>query len=323
MAKYATVKCTPTVFPAPTFDAKEDATTLKKALKGFSCDQKAIIDVLANRGIVQRIEIAEAFKTLFGKDLKKELKGGLGGNLQETALAMITPLPDFYAKELHEAISGIGTQEEVIIEILCTLSNYGVRTVAECYEKIYGNSLEKDIKGDTSGHFKRLCVSLCLGNREEDPVVDDAAAKADAEALYNAGEKLKWGTDESVFHRILVTKSYQHLRRVILEYEKLTNKDLEDSIKSEFSGDICMGLLSLVKCIRSKVDYFSERLHKSMAGLGTDDKTLIRILVSRSEIDLGDIKLAFERMYGKSLESWVSGDTSGDYKKLLLKIVGQ
>lgn len=69
--------------------------------------------------------------------------------------------------------------------------------------------------------------------------------RLDAEALYNAGEKIKWGTDESEFNRILVSKSYQHLRRVFLEYEVLASKDIEASIKSEFSGDICMGLLSL------------------------------------------------------------------------------
>lgn len=43
----------------------------------------------------------------------------------------------------------------------------------------------------------------------------------------------------------------------------------------------------------------------SPQGLGTDDSTLIRVMVSRAEIDMLYIRREFLAMYGKSLHSFI------------------
>lgn len=97
------------------------------------------------------------------------------------------------------------------------------------------------------------------------------------------------GTDEVKFLTVLCSRNRNHLLHVFDEYKRISQKDIEQSIKSETSGSFEDALLAIVKCMRNKPAYFAERLYKSMKGLGTDDDTLIRVMVSRAEIDMMDI----------------------------------
>lgn len=60
-----------------------------------------------------------------------------------------------------------------------------------------------------------------------------------------------------------------------------------------------------VKCARNRAAYFAEVLYVSMKGLGTSDGRLIRTIVTRSEVDLFDIKHEFNRMYKQTVEKWI------------------
>ena len=59
-----------------------------------------------------------------------------------------------------------------------------------------------------------------------------------------------------------------------------------------------------------------------MKGLGTDDTTLIRVIVTRVEIDMQYIKAEYQKKYKKSLVDAVHSETSGNYRKFLLALLG-
>ncbi|XP_026494802.1 annexin B9-like isoform X2 [Vanessa tameamea] len=311
----------PTVVPVNPFDPREDAAILRKAMKGFGTDEKSIIQVLTRRSNEQRLRIAFEFKTLYGKELVSDLKSETSGKFEDLLVALMTPLPQFYAKELHDATAGIGTDEDVLIEVMCTMSNHEINVIKQAYTAIYGTLLEDDLRGDTSGNFKRLMTSLCMGNRSEDFHVDQGKAREDARSLLQAGE-LRLGTDESVFNAVLCSRSFPQLAAIFQEYQFLTGHDIDDAIKAEFSGDLEKAMRAIVKVVRNKPLFFAERLHKSMKGLGTNDRQLIRIMVTRCEVDLGDIADMFQSKYGETLQSWIEGDCSGHYKKCLLGLLG-
>nr|XP_036870763.1 annexin A3 isoform X1 [Manis javanica]XP_036870764.1 annexin A3 isoform X2 [Manis javanica] len=339
-----------TIQDYPGFSPSADAEAIRKAIRGIGTDEKALISILTERPNAQRQLVVKEYQATYGKDLKDDLKGDLSGHFEHLMVALMTPPAVFDAKQLKKSMKGAGTNEAALIEILTTRTSRQLKEISQAYytgtsiqrimykvlendsgrvqiaswcqpHPVYKKSLGDDISSETSGDFRKALLTLADGRRDESLKVDEHLAKKDAQILYNAGEN-RWGTDEDKFTEILCLRSFPQLKLTFDEYRNISQKDIEDSIKGELSGHFEDLLLAIVHCARNMPAFLAERLHQALKGAGTDEFTLNRIMVSRSEIDLLDIRAEFKKHYGYSLYSAIKSDTSGDYEVTLLKICG-
>ena len=93
-----------TVTPAEDFNVEMDCQGLRSAMKGLGTNEAKIINILGNRSRDQRLEISAKFKTMFGRDLIKDLKSELSANFLRLSICMLLSIPQFLAKELKQAM---------------------------------------------------------------------------------------------------------------------------------------------------------------------------------------------------------------------------
>ena len=299
--------------------AQKDAEDLRKAMKGFGTDETALIKICANRTNSQRQQIKAAYVSLYGRDLIADLKSELHGKFEDAMVALFSDPIEYDADELRAAIKGAGTNEDTLIEIFASRPPHILAAVRARYQEKYKRDLEADIKSETHGTLEHLLVSLLQCSRSTNQRPDVVRCGAIAQEIYQAGEA-KMGTDESVFNKYFCSLSPAELACVAQEYHKLTGHTILQAIDKEFSGDSKKAFRTIVYATLSPSEYFATRVNDAIKGWGTKDHLLIRILITRDEIDMPQIKQYYKQLYGKDMVQAVKSDISGDYQKLMVEL---
>ena len=102
------------------YNPEQDCAALMKAMKGIGTDEDAIIKIVCNRTNEQRQLIKQHYVQKYSKDLIKQLKSELGGKFEDAVIALFDTPFELDCKALYNAMHGVGTDEEVLIEILAT-----------------------------------------------------------------------------------------------------------------------------------------------------------------------------------------------------------
>ena len=112
----------------------------------------------------------------------------------------------------------------------------------------------------------------------------------DAKDLKDAMKGL--GTDEDKIIKIVANRTQKQRVAIKDLYQKLYNKDLIKDLKGELNGKLETAIDALFK---DPIEYDVETLKKSMKGAGTDEDTLIELLISRPPEVLEVIKEEYKK----------------------------
>jgi len=300
---------------------KETAAQIHECLRGSHLNERKAIEILAAIDPFTMDKIKDAYGEDFGHSLALDVSKHVSGHFGEALVGVLSDPDEYDAELLYHAMKGLGTADHVLIEILVTRTPDHIKKIREAFVKKYGESLDKWIRDETSGHYEKYLLALVNAERASSKgAVDKALLAKDVEALYKAGEG-RLGTNENVFIEIFSERSWKHLRQVGEEYPKGHKHSLETAIKNEFGGQLEKALLWTLESVENRHAFFARRLNKAMAGAGTNDRDLIRIMVTRRSNDLWEIAEEYRTLFKKSLKEDIEGDTSGDYRKLLVEMV--
>lgn len=291
-----------TVRPFSNFHADRDALTIHTALE--QKDANTLVRILTNRSNAQRQQITQIYQSIKEKDLVTGVKKAVSGDLSTLLLALLMTPVDFQAQRLHTAMEGLGTDEETVLEILCTCSEGQLQDISAAYSTMFERDLEKDLKGETSGDFTKLLMALL---KKEDSV---GGVQTDAEVLSQALDAKKadpWIT-------ILTSRNSNHLNKVLVSLERKREQKVDEVLKKQFSGDLRLGLRTLVSCIQNPYLYLAQRLETMKA-------TIVQgVMVAHCEEDLLCVRAAFLRKTGTSLYTALQKPFTGEHQQALLAI---
>ncbi|CAD5164533.1 unnamed protein product [Musa acuminata subsp. malaccensis] len=307
-------------FPGSLPSPADDCEQLHKAFQGWGTNEGLIISVLAHRPAAHRREIRRAYAEIYGEDLLKALDKELTRDFERAVLLWVLDAAERDAVLANEVVRKWSPGNRVLIEIAVARTADELFAAKRAYQARFKRSLEEDVAAHTNGDFRKLLVPLVSSYRYEGSEVNASLAKSEAKMLHEKIKGKDYNHEEVI--RILTTRSKAQLLATFNDYKNQFGNPINKDLKSDPKNEFLSVLRAIIRCITCPERYLEKVIRLAINKMGTDEGSLTRVITTRAEVDMKQIKELYHKRNSVTLYRAVKKDTTGDYEDFLLALIG-
>ena len=302
--------------------ASEKAEILHNMINEKNINYDAFFSFLLSTTNYERQIMAEEYKTKFTKTIFDEINTKISN--KEAKYIITLMFYNYYeldARTLHKALKE-KRNEKPIVEIFASRPTWFLQIVNDEYRRLYGITLKEELNQEKKSDFISFLQCILVTPRLKTNFIKTEKQAGDVvQEIITKGLK-KYGTDVELFKNLFVKNSRDDLINICREFKAIDKKkrNLYDAVDDMVSKNTKEIIKAIIFAVVMPSQYFAHLLKKSMAGFGTDEETLSRVLVERHEIDMDFIRSYYKLETKRELVDDIIAETSGIYQKITVKL---
>ena len=302
--------------------ASEKAEVLHNMINEKNINYDAFFSFLLSTTNYERQIMAEEYKTKFTKTIFDEINTKISN--KEAKYIITLMFYNYYeldARTLHKALKE-KRNEKPIVEIFASRPTWFLQIVNDEYRRLYGITLKEELNQEKKSDFISFLQCILVTPRLKTNFIKTEKQAGDVvQEIITKGLK-KYGTDVELFKNLFVKNSRDDLINICREFKAIDKKkrNLYDAVDDMVSKNTKEIIKAIIFAVVMPSQYFAHLLKKSMAGFGTDEETLSRVLVERHEIDMDFIRSYYKLETKRELVDDIIAETSGIYQKITVKL---
>ncbi|KAK4414825.1 Annexin A3 [Sesamum alatum] len=292
-----------------------------REIHGSWGEEERIVQLLVGLSQAECRKVREMYMEIYGDDLVQKFDPGL----QFLPCLMLDPF-ERDAVFARDALHGNdGLNYKALVEIFTCRKSSHVLLILQAYHAKFRSQLDLDIASIEPPHpYQKMLMALSASHKAHHADVSQHIAKCDARRLFQTGEGRPGAIDEAVVLEIFSKRSIAQLKQTFFSYKHIYGHSYTSFLKNEASGEFEDAVRVVVKCICSPPRYYAEALYGCLKGTTNDKGALVRVLVSRAEVDMDEIRSDFKKKYGLELRNVICEATlEGNYRDFLVALAAK